>query len=155
MNASKTVTGGCCFSTSAEVVADGGAIWRAIRSKVANSSGSGPRSVTSTLTRPVSSAMLRARTTTASLSICSDPTTTCDAPTSWPMRIMVASVSTDEGGTCSRSNACWRSVRVMAPAPSALRSSVSRTAAPSVSQKKRPSRVTFSNGMTRIRAAAA
>src|SRR5262245_62197863 len=40
----------------------------------------------------------------------------------------------------------------MAAAPSALRSSVSRTAAASVSQKIRPSRVTFSNGITRTRA---
>ena len=98
MNASNTGTGGCCFSTSADDIVDAGAMRRAIRSKVANSSGSGPRSVTSTGTRPVSSAMLRARTTIVSFSICSDPTTTCEAPTSWPMRITVASVSTAAGG---------------------------------------------------------
>ena len=74
MKLSKTATGGCCCSTSADDVdVDGGAIRRATRSNVANSSGSGPRSVTSACTRPVSSAMLRARTTSVSPSSCSDP----------------------------------------------------------------------------------
>ena len=80
----------------------------------ANRSASGPRSVTFAWMRPVSSAMLRACTTSASPSSCSEPTTTCAAPTSWPMRITVASVSAAAGGTCRRSNACCRSLRVMA-----------------------------------------
>ena len=68
------------------------------------------------------------------------------------MRMTVASVSAAAGGTCSRSNACAAPSRVIALAPSALRSSVSSTAAASPSQKMRPSRLTFSNGMTRMRA---
>jgi hypothetical protein len=59
--------------------------------------------------RPVSSAMLRARATSTSASSCSEPTTTCVAPTSCPMRITVASVERGRGGTCSCSNACIRS----------------------------------------------
>src|SRR2546425_501145 len=57
-----------------------------MRPKIANRSGSGPRSVTSTCTRPVSSVMLRARTTSTLSPICSEPTTTRAAPTSWPIR---------------------------------------------------------------------
>ena len=54
-----------------------------------------PLTVRSVSTRPLSSAMLRARTTSVSFSICSVPRMTCVAPTSWPMRMTVAS---DEGG---------------------------------------------------------
>ena len=68
------------------------------------------------------------------------------------MRITVASVSAAAGGTCSRSNACRRSSRVIAVAPSALRSSAKRTADASPSQKIEASRLTLSNGITRIRA---
>ena len=56
------------------------------------------------------------------------------------MRMTVASVSAAARGTCSRSNACCRSSRVMALTPSVLRSSASRTADASPSQKIRLSR---------------
>ena len=79
------------------------------------------------------------------------PITTCAAPTICPMRIIVAFVRGAVTGTCRRSNASRRSSRVIAFAPSALRSSVRRTADASPSQKIRPSRVTFSNGTTRTR----
>ncbi len=135
----------------ADVRADAGAIRRAMRSKIANSSGSEPRSVTSACTRAVSSTMARARTTTCSPSMVSEPTTTCVARTSRPIRMTVASVSDAAGGTCSRSNATRRSSRVMALTPSALRSSASSTDAASPSHTIRPSREAFSNGITRMR----
>ena len=77
-----------------------------------------------------------------------EPTMTCSAPTTWPMRMMVASLRVATGGTRSRSNARKRSSREIACAPSAVRSSVSATAEPSASQLKRGSWVAFSNGMT-------
>ena len=62
--------------------------------------------------------------------------------------MMVASLRVATDGTRSRSNARKRSSREIACAPSAVRSSVSATAEPSVSQLKRGSGVAFSNGMT-------
>src|ERR1035437_669282 len=126
---------------------------RATRSKMAKSSGTFPRSTMSACTRPDSSAMSRAWTTSVSSPVASssDPTSTCDAPTSWPMRMTVASLNAAAGGTCRRSKAWRRSSRVMALAPSAFRSSARITADASASQKMRLSRVTFSNGITRMR----
>jgi hypothetical protein len=62
------------------------------------------------------------------------PVTTSVAPRSRPTLIIVASLSTADGGSCNRSNALSRSSRVIASTPSLARSSETSTDEPSTSQ---------------------
>ena len=121
---------------------------RATFAKRAKKSFSAPISTISGNRRPVSRRIGRARIVSELPLTANDPVMICSAPTIWPMRMMVASLSVDTAGTRRCSNARNRSSRDSACAPSAIRSSVRADTEPSASQLNRGSRVAFSNGMT-------